>query len=74
MWFPLIHTTITHISNFIFGHHDLRPENHKQIPFKNRDFTQPGSYLISPLIPSIPINARVTIHRPKFLINEQRES
>lgn len=24
MWFPLIHTTITHISNFIFGHHDLR--------------------------------------------------
>ena len=40
MWFPLIHTTITHISNF-----NLRSSRSPQIPFKNRDFTQPGVIL-----------------------------
>lgn len=53
MWF-LIHTTITHISNFIFGHHNLRPENHKQ--HHSSTWLHPARpYLISPLIPSIPI-------------------
>lgn len=53
MWF-LIHTTITHISNFIFGHHNLRPENHKQ--HHSSTWLHPARpYLIPPLIPLIPI-------------------
>lgn len=48
MWF-LIHTTITHISDFIFGHHNLRQHH-------SSTWLHPARpYLISPLIPSIPI-------------------
>lgn len=72
MWF-LIHTTITHISNFIFGHHDLRPENHKQIPFKYATSPSPDHTWFhhwSHQYQTMFGNHR----RPKFLINEQRES
>lgn len=40
MWFPLIHTTITHISNF-----NLRSSRSPQSPLRTVDFTQPGVIL-----------------------------